>query len=169
MQSDIFKYAFSVIKNKLQENSSGKYVVVDDFSSEDKTTQVKLAVTDLFQAANDKIGQRIIIEEKMYEAPALYIMNLRIIFSGKSQEEILSVYGLIAAYFKVHNTYDCGEYNWHGNDKGKFFVEPVIRKESENYNDYLHLDYRIELKINSTKAENFVRVEKKNLSANQIK
>lgn len=168
MQSDIFKHAFSVIKNKLQENSSDKYVIVDDFSSEEKP-QVKLVVTDLFQAANDKIGQRIIIEEKMYEAPALYVMNLRIIFSGKSQEEILSAYGLIASYFKVHNMYDCGDYNWHGNDKGKFFLEPVIRKEPENYNGYLYLDYRIELKINSTKAESFARVEKKNLSANQIK
>lgn len=168
MQSDIFKHALSVIKNKLQENSPGKYAVVNDFSSGEKP-QVRLVVTDLFQAANDKIGQRIIIEEKMYEAPALYVMNLRIIFSGKSQEDVLSVYGLIASYFKVHNTYDCEEYNWHGNNKGKFFLEPVIRKEPENCNEYLYLDYRIELKINSTKAENFVRVEKKNLSANQIK
>lgn len=167
MQSDIFKYVVLYIKNSLSKDSKIKCDIVDEFS-EKHDRQLKIEIIDLFQSSNDKTGQKIIVNEKLYEVPAQYIMFLRISFSGKKLEEVLSLYGQVAVYFKDHNNFECGEYNWHGNELNKIFLEPVIRKEPIN-SEYLHLDYRIELQLNSNKGTDFVRVEKKVLNANQIK
>lgn len=169
MQSDIFKFVISCIKENLSSVSKGIYVITNSFSPDSAEIEMKIDVIDLFQSSNDKTGQRIIVDEKMYEVPAQYSLILRISFAGKSLEEILSAYGFVAAYLKDHNSFELQEYNWHGNTLTKFFLEPVIRKEIEYKNEYLHLDYRIELQLNSTKAENFVRVEKKVLDLNRIK
>lgn len=167
MQSDIFMYVISCIKTNLQKISGSKFVITDEFTTANKP-QIKIDVLDLFQSSNDKTGQKIIVDEKLYEAPAQYVLVLRILFDGKKIEEKLSAYGTVAAFFKDNNNFDLGEYNWHGNTTTRFYVEPVIRKDF-NKNEYLHLDYRIELQLNSNKEEKFVRVEKKVLNTNQIK
>lgn len=169
MQSDLFKYAIETIKNALKENAGGKYDVVEEFSDQGKN-QIRLSVADIFQSTNDKTGQRIIVDEIRYEVPAEFVMVLRISFAGKSLEDVLSNLGFVAVYFKDHNFFECGEYNWHGNEINKFFLEPIVRREIVNNNNgYLYLDYRLELHLNSVKEEKFVRVEKKVLSSNQIK
>lgn len=168
MQSDIFKHVIETVKKSLTEASGKLYKIVDGFTT-DKSNQIKIAVTDIFQIANDKTGQRIIVDEVRYEVPTQFVMNLRILFSGKTLEDTLSILGYVAAYLKDNNNFECGEYNWHGNDINRFFLEPVIRRESVINGENLYLDYKIELQLNSTKVENFVRVEKKDLRSNQIK
>lgn len=167
MQSDIFKYAVSTLKETLIKFPELKCEVVDEFV-DGKSNQVKLDVIDLFQCANDRTGQKIIVNEKMVDVPTQFVMILRISFSGKNLEENLSNYGRVAVFFKDNNSFECGDFGWYGNENGRFFVEPVIRRES-HCNEYLHLDYRIDLQLNSVKTEKFTRVEKKILNANQIK
>ncbi|MCR5254015.1 MAG: hypothetical protein K6C98_09935 [Treponema sp.] len=167
MQSDLFMYAVATIKDSIQNKSKCNFEVVEEFS--ENKNQIKVAVTDIFQTTNDKTGQRIIVDEIMYEVPTQYEMHLSILFNGKKQEEVLSALGKVAVLFKDNNSFECGEYNWHGNDLNRFFLEPVIKKTAEQSNNYLHLDYKIELQLNSVKEGHFNRVEKKILNANQIK
>ncbi len=168
MQSDIFKYAINCITDTLKTNADGHFSVTADFTKTEKP-QVRINVIDIFQSSNDKTGQKIIVDEKLYEVPAQYVLMVRISFAGAAMEEVLSAYGFVATYFKDHNSFDLGEFNWHGNTTSKFFLEPVIRREFSDKTDYLHLDYKIELQLNSVKPEKFARVEKKVLNANQIK
>ena len=168
MQSDIFKYVITCIKENLEKHSEGQFLVTNDFSTANKT-QVKIKVIDLFQCSNDKTGQTIVVGERRYEAPAQYVLVLRILITGKSEEDILSTYGNIAVFFKDNNNFDLGDYNWHGNTVSRFYLEPLIRNDFIENSEYLHLDYRIELQLNSGKEEKFVRVEKKVLNTNQIK
>lgn len=167
MQSDIFKYVVTCIKDSLIKDSNIECNIVENFS-DDIDKQIKIDVVDIFQTSNDKTGQRIIVDEKLYEVPAQYVMYLKLSFSGKTLEDVLSLYGQVAVYFKDHNNYECGEYNWHGNELNKIFLEPIVRRDPNN-GEYLHLDYRIEVQLNSINGTEFVRVEKKNLNANQIK
>lgn len=168
MQSDIFKYVITCIKENLQKVSGTQFTITTEFTAANKP-QIKIDVIDLFQCSNDKTGQKVIVNEKMYEVPAQYILIMRILFAGKKLEEILSAYGSVAAFFKDNNNFDLGEYNWHANTTTRFYVEPVIRKDFNDKSEYLHLDYRIELQLNSNKEEKVVRVEKKVLNTNQIK
>lgn len=166
MQSDVFKYVVTTIKENLANEKDLNCEIVDCFT-EGKQNQVKLEVIDLFQCANDRTGQKIVVKEKLIDIPTQYVMILRLSFSSKTLEENLSTYGQVAVYFKDHSSFDCGEYGWHGNN-GRFYIEPVVRTEIRNC-EYLHLDYRIDLQLNSVKDESFKRVEQKNLIANQIK
>lgn len=168
MQSDIFKFAINCVKDALKKNADGHFSVTTDFTKSEKP-QVKIDVVDIFQSSNDKTGQKIIVDEKLYEVPTQYVLMLRLSFGGGAIEDVLTAYGYVATFFKDHNSFDLGEFNWHGNTTSKFFMEPVIRREFSDKNEYLHLDYRIELQLNSEKPEKFARVEKKVLNANQIK
>lgn len=169
MQSDIFKFVIQSLKKELSTVSNIKFNIVDEILKDKKENQVQLSIRDIFQTSNDKIGQRIIVDEKRYEAPAAFEMRIRVnIFSGK-QEDALSLFGAIAVFFKDNNVFECGEYNWHGNDINRFVLEPIIKKDSTNsFDDFLFLDYKVEVQLNSLKGEKFVRVEKKELSAKQV-
>lgn len=166
MQSDLFMYALRTVKDSIRKNIKCGFEVVEEF--EDSKNQIKVSVTDLYQAANDKNGQRIAVADSLFEAPARYEMCFSVLFNGRKMEDVLSALGEVAVYFKDNNSFDCGDYNWHGNDLKKFFIEPVIRKDAVKGNDKLHLDYKIELQLNSVKEEHFRRVEKKILNTNQI-
>lgn len=167
MQSDIFKYVVETIKKSLTKNSENKFTVVDELIVDKKNNQVKVDVTDIYQTSNDKTGQRIIVDEKRYEVPTQFVMNIQISFAGKNLEEELSIIGLVAVILKDNSVFNCDEYNWHGNDLNKFFVEPIVRKTPLECGK-IHLDYRVEVQLNSRKGESFTRVEKKDLSAKQI-
>lgn len=167
MQSDIFKYALIKIKDSLKEIGDKSFTVVENLS--EGKNQVQVSVSDVFQCSNDKTGQRIIVGESRYEVPAQYIMILKLTFTGKSLEDKLSILGQVAAFFKDNNSFECGEYNWHGNESNAFFIEPVIRREANYNNKDLFLEYKIEIQVNSTKEEQFSRVKEKILNTNQIK
>ena len=169
MQSDIFKYVIQTLKKNLSAASEIEFSIVDDFSDESKN-EVKFLVTDIFQTTNDKTGQRIIVDELRYEVPALYQMRIRVLIHAPVLEDALSLFGYIAVFFKDNTVYECNEYNWHGNELNKFILEPVVRRDSTgNFSEALYLDYRVEVELNSLKGEQFVRVEKKDLSAKQVK
>lgn len=167
MQSDIFKYVIQSIKDRLEKESEKRFQIVDDILENKGRNQVKIDVLDIFQSSNDKTGQRIIVDEKRYEVPAQYVMQVSISFKGKNLEETLSTLGFVASILKDNSVYECNEYNWHGNDLNKFFLEPIVRNSFKETN-ILHLDYRVEVQINSRNGESFTRVEKKNLDSKQM-
>lgn len=169
MQSDVFSFVIQSLKKTLKTASDMNFHIVDEISKADSEKQIKFNVIDIFQTSNDKTGQRIIVNERRYEVPALYEMRIRISVFAPELDDALSLFGYIAVFFKDHTVYECGEYNWYGNESNKFILEPVVKKESAyGFSDYLYLDYRVEVQLNSLKGERFVRVEKKALNAKLI-
>ncbi len=170
MQSDIFKYVIQSLKKSLSASDEVKFTIVDDIQTDKNERQIKFDVTDIFQTANDKTGQRIIIDEQRYEIPSVYEMRIKVSCFAPKLEDALTLFGFVAVFFKDHSVYECGEYNWHGNTVNKFILEPVVRKDSkEKSSDTYDLNYRVEVQLNSVKGESFVRVEKKDLRSNMIK
>ena len=99
----------------------------------------------------------------------MYEMRVRVSMFAPVLEDALSLFGYVAVFFKDHTVYECGEYNWHGNEINKFILEPIVRRDSTGgFNDFFYLDYRVEVQLNSLKGESFVRVEKKELGAKQF-
>ena len=169
MQSDIFKYVIQALKQSLSTASDIPFSIVNEISKEKAENQIQFNVTDIFQTTNDKTGQRIIVDEQRYEVPAMYEMRLRVSIFAPELEDKLSLFGYVAVFFKDHTVYECGEYNWHGNEINKFILEPIVRMDcSCGFTDSFYLDYRVEVQLNSLKGESFVRVEKKELGAKQI-
>ncbi|MGN0384109.1 MAG: hypothetical protein ACI4DS_07555 [Eubacterium sp.] len=169
MQSDIFKFVIQSLKQNLSNASDFSFSIVDEISKDKSEKQIQFTVIDIFQTTNDKTGQRIIVDECRYEVPALYEMRIRVNIFAPQLEELLSLFGYVAVFFKDHTVYECAEYNWYGNEISKFILEPVIRKETINtFIDTFHLDYRVEVQLNSLKGEQFVRVEKKELNAKRF-
>ena len=170
MQSDIFKYVIQSLKKSLSASDEVKFTIVDDIQTDKNENQIKFDVTDIFQTANDKTGQRIVINEQRFEPPAIYEMCIKVSCFAPKLEDALALFGFVAVFFKDHSVYECGEYNWYGNTVNKFILEPVVRRESkEKSSDSYDLDYRVEVQLNSVKGESFVRVEKKDLRSNMIK
>ena len=169
MQSDIFKYVIQALKESLSTASDIPFSIVNEISKDKAESQIQFNVTDIFQTTNDKTGQRIIVDEQRYEVPAMYEMRVRVSMFAPVLEDALSLFGYVAVFFKDHTVYECGEYNWHGNEINKFILEPIVRRDSTGgFNDFFYLDYRVEVQLNSLKGETFVRVEKKDLSAKQV-
>ena len=169
MQSDIFKYVIQSLKSNLSTASNAEFSIVEKIEKENQTKQIEFEVLDIFQTANDKTGQRIIVDELRYEVPAYYEMRVRVKMYAPKLEDMLSLFGMVAVFFKDNVVYECNEYNWHGNEINKFILEPVVRREScKKFDEALFLDHRVEVQLNSRKGEQFVRVEKKDLSAKQV-
>lgn len=169
MQSDIFKFVVQSLKQSLSNASDFSFSIVDEILKDKSEKQIQFTVTDIFQTANDKTGQRIIVDGCIYEVPALYEMRIRVNIFAPQLEELLSLFGYVAVFFKDHTVYECTEYSWHGNEISKFILEPIIKKEAINtFADKFYLDYRVEVQLNSLRGEQFVRVEKKDLSVKQF-
>ena len=128
---------------------------------------IAVSVADMCQVMSDKGGQRIVINELMYEQPAMFEMVLSIEFSGKTAAEMLKKYCETAVFLKDNPAITIDEaYRWHGMNGNSVYIEPVIRKPSadkersgasENNGVLL---YRVEFSLNSQKPEEFKRVEK---------
>lgn len=130
---------------------------------------IRVIVNDLCQSMIDKSGQRIIVDEKQYEQPAVYEMSIQIVFEGTDIGMLLQAYGETAVLFKDEPEIDIGEYSWHGSAARKIYMEPVIRHvqyETVNYCNerYMYrLMYKTEFSLNSQKAYGFKRVEKRDI------
>lgn len=130
---------------------------------------VKVIVIDVCQIMSDKSGQKIIVDEKQYEQPAIYEICFSILISGKDIPSVLKAYGQIAVFFKDNSAIDIAEWKWHGCNSDKIYLEPVIRKTDCRKNSFddevqtVELLYKTECSLNSQKAYNFKRVEKRDI------
>jgi hypothetical protein len=136
---------------------------------------VVLSVTDICQTAVDKSGQRIVVDEKLYETPAQFMMGICCSVYGTAYAAVLNVLGEIAVCFKDNPSLDVSACNWHGNECRKVFVEPEIRQLEQSRfggRDGVHvlsLFFRIDFNINSRIGTGFKRVEKRDLHSNVLK
>lgn len=140
-------------------------VLVAEKSSDRCSIDVRVA--DMCQVMSDKSGQRIVINELMYEQPAMFEMMVSIEFSGESATEMLKKYCETAVFFKDNPAITIEDaYRWHGMNGNSVYVEPVIRKLSDGKEwsaaseGGMKLLYRVEFSLNSQKPEEFKRVEK---------
>lgn len=134
-----------------------------------KNVDVGIYVADIAQCMFDKSGQRIIVDEKQYEQPAMYEMSIVIKLSSSDQQTLLSAFGQIAVLFKDDPSIDIGSYAWHGCTNSKIYFEPVIRHVDFNKRNFINdvyfyeLVYKTEFSLNSQKAYGFKRVEKRDI------
>lgn len=133
----------------------------------DDGCSVRIRVDDVCQIMSDKSGQRLVINELLYEQPAVFEMCLAIEFSGSDTGKILRRYGETAVLLKDNPSITIEEaYRWHGMSGSSVYLEPVIRKSTpveeprSAAGDSVVLMYRAEFSLNSQKPEEFKRVEK---------
>jgi hypothetical protein len=176
-QSAILKASYEVIYKNLSElgekdgqfqmGNSGKEVPKD----EQKPT-VCLAVSDLCQLYPDKNGQKIEVDETIFEVPTRLGCIFSLTISAEAYPPLLETAGRLIQYFKDNNTILLEGYKWHGENEGKIFIEPVIRKPEPK--DWLKthdlpavsLEYTLEVGINSQKGVPFKRVDKRVVKGN---
>lgn len=150
---------------------SGVYSKLSESIKKIKTGEVEagLYIKDICQCMFDKSGQQIIVDEKMYEQPAIYEICLGIKIQGKDISDVLKTYGQIAVYMKDNPSISIEEWKWHGSSSDKVYFEPVIRhadlsKSSfENGVHSFELLYKTEISLNSQKSSEFKRVEKREI------
>lgn len=176
-QSDIAGCIYTALFEELQK-VGGTAFSVREFADgiTDFTVPVVVpSVTDICQIAVDKSGQRIIVDEKQYETPAQFKMDVRIAVYGDAYAAVLGVLGEIAVCFKDNPSLDVTACNWHGNECSKAFVEPEIRQpDAQRFCDKEHvhvlaLSYRIDFNLNSRIGIGFRRVEKRDLHSTVLK
>lgn len=146
-------------------------------AAEDKIRQIKntndviinVFVKDLCQCMLDKSGQRIIVDEQQYEQPAMHEMCIGVVIKGKNLSDVLKAYGKASVYFKDNPSVDISNWKWHGCSSDKIYLEPVVRKLDLSKNGFdgefhkFELLYTIDFSLNSQKANEFKRVEKRNI------
>lgn len=170
-QSDILKASYEKIYDNLSElgrkedlflmsNKGIKHPETDTHSL------VCLGFSDVCQLCPDKNGEKVEENETIFETPARIGCMLSINIVSKQYNQLLEAVGLLVQYFKDNNEIILDEYKCHGEEEGKIYIEPVIRKvESQQLhkiNDFpvITLEYQMEMGINSLKGTKFKRVDK---------
>lgn len=146
------------------------YKKVKEIVSRDKKENCKVSVKDICQTACDKNGQRIIVNEQMYEQPTMFEMCLSIGFEGEDYGEMLRKYCEIAVFLKDNPTIEIEEEcKWHGMTGNVVFLEPIVRKldleeqKEKKADEKIELLYKVEFSLNSQKSFEFKRIEKRDI------
>lgn len=131
--------------------------------------KVSVRVNDLCQCMFDKSGQHIIVNDLQYEVPSACLMCIGVVIEGKNLPDVLNAYGETSVYFKDNPSVNIEKWKWHGYSDDKSYLEPVVRKldfDKKSFNGESHkfeLLYTIEFSLNSQKANEFKRVEKRDI------
>lgn len=177
MQSGVLGYAYRSLRDRLESlaTESGMYTMVTGSGacSDNNKPSVNILVTDICQIAQDKNGQRIVVDELRYELPSLVAVSISLVISGNESDTILDVAGCISGYMKDNPVISAGEYNWHGNSNGRIYVEPIIRGPTLRQlyvqdKQQVVMEYCFEAGINSGIGEAFTRVEKREVRSDFI-
>ena len=174
-QSSVLRVCYEKIYKNLSVlgGESGLFSVENGAVKDTKgKAAVFLCVSDIGQLAVDKNGEKLIVDEMTYEAPAWvgYILSLKVI--AGVYPDLLEIVGLLIRYFKDANIIDIGKYIWHGGEKGVVVIEPVIHEPVLNKAIHdkdlpnLTLEYRLEMAVNSEKGTPFRRVEQRKILGN---
>lgn len=175
-QSDIAADIFAEFSTSLEKaGDNGKLFTVAGTVPDYAAVSAPVAVpdiTDICQTESDKTGERIVVEEKLYELPAQYEIALRCSLYGNEYETLLKAFGEIAVYFKDNPCFEGEAFVWHGSDRKKVFIMPEIRRAdsthmfAENRIHCLQLNYRVSFAVNSRNGIGFKRVEKRDMHSN---
>ncbi|MDR0312020.1 MAG: hypothetical protein LBI14_00320 [Treponema sp.] len=176
-QSAILRASYEAIYNDLSKlGKENKLFLMGDGDSSKTGTEasVYLGISDLSQICADKNGQKIVEDEMTFEAPTQVGCIFFLTVSAKTYPPILEAVGSLIQYFKDNNAIVLEDHKWHGEDKGKIFIEPVIREPELQKEIKIHeipaiiLKYRMEMGINSQKGTPFKRIEKRTIKGNII-
>jgi hypothetical protein len=179
-QSSILRYTYELFYNNLASlGDELKLFTVENDTIKSKNPNSKykscvfMEVSDISPLSQAKNSERIVINENHYESPTSigFIISLSVI--SDNYFELLESLGAIVRYFKDNNTILAKEeFNWHGNESGKIYIEPFLHKPGEKYrptatdHPSLSLEYYIEVAINSENGTPFRRVEKYEIHGN---
>jgi hypothetical protein len=140
----------------------------------DDGAKVILGVSDVCQLCPDKNGEKVEENEMIFEVPARLGCVLFLTVISKAYPALLETAGLLIQYFKDNNYIQLEDYKWHGDNEGKIFIEPVIRKPEPSGGTkncdlpYITLKYTMEMSINSQKGTPFRRVEKREIKGSTM-
>jgi hypothetical protein len=173
-QSSILRHCYNKIFQilKREGETSKLYNLSErifDGNIKDARTAVFVEVSDLAQILQDKNGEKVFIDEQQFAAPTYIACIFTIEIASVHYENVLETAGHIIRYFKDNNTFETGEYNWHGNIHQKIYIEPIIRDPENNrmmkkYSmPFVSLEYRIEAAINSEIDGTFKRVQSREI------
>jgi hypothetical protein len=172
-QSKIFRTVYEAVSDALagEGKTSGLFTLLPGGSgAADRPAEalVRLEVADLCQTAGDKNGQRLIEEEKSYEAPARFTMVLAVRGEAPSYPALLEAMGCVARFLKDNPSVSVKDCAWHGSEESEVFLEPVVREPSAAGPEAgglpcLTLYYRVDAALNSERGKSFRRVEKRDL------
>ena len=162
-QTDIFSLVFERVKQKVENLTNEK-----EMSKLIKTLDSKyeIDINDISQFMVDKNGEKVVLDEKLYEAPSYYQMIVAIKVFGKTLSSVLRLYGMIARYIKDEPKIDISDCNWMMSGTNSAYMDSVVgspnpdrnsRDEDGNYNYVLR--YEIIVGLNSHNAKEFVRVK----------
>jgi hypothetical protein len=167
-QSAILRAGYEEIYKKLSvlSEETKLFVMRDKDENVSNETRVILGVSDICQLFSDKNGEKVEENGMIYEAPTMVgcVFSLSVI-SG-NYPSLLETVGRLIQYFKDNNYIQLDDYKWHGENDGKIFIEPVVRKPElragfkDRYLTAFTLEYLMEIGINSQKGTSFKRVEK---------
>lgn len=176
-QSAILKASYEMIYKNLSDLGKEKKIftvndggVVSPKSETDASVYV--GISDICQLCPDKNGEKVEVDEILFETPAQIGCILFITITSKFHPVLLETAGSIIQYFKDNNAIIVQDYKWHGENEGKIYIEPLIRKLEPQRMSKAHdmpvvtLEYQIEMGINSLKGTPFKRVEKPIIKGN---
>jgi hypothetical protein len=176
-QSAILKAAYETVYKGLSElgEKNGLFWVgtgAPEVPKDGQPAAVYLGVSDICQLYPDKNGSKIEVDEMIFEVPARVGCIISLTVMSEIYPPLLETAGQIIQYFKDNNNIRLEDYKWHGEDEGKIFIEPVIRKPEPAGRPKIHdlpaisLEYILEVGINSLKGTAFKRVEKQVVKGN---
>jgi hypothetical protein len=176
-QSAILRAAYETIFKELSElgKKDGLFKVgngTPQMLKDKQPAAVYLGVSDICQLYPDKNGQKIEVEKMIYEAPTRVGCVFCLTVISETFPSLLEAAGQLIQYFKDNNTILLESYKWHGEDEGKIYIEPIVRKPELGDRLKTHdlpiisLGYTLEVGINSQKGIPFKRVEKKVIKGN---
>jgi hypothetical protein len=167
-QSAILRASYEEIYKNLSALSEETklFVMCDKYEDALNETRVILGVSDICQLSSDKNGEKVEENGMIYEAPTMVgcVFSLSVI--SKSYPSFLETAGLLIQYFKDNNYIQLEDYKWHGENDGKIFIEPIVRKPElrvgfkERYFTAFTFEYLMEIGINSQKGTSYKRVER---------
>jgi hypothetical protein len=175
-QFAVLRYCYDSVFEilKREGESSGLYTVAEYSVTEKMKTKkstVYIRISDLCQISQDKNGEKVFIDEQQFPAPTFMAFIFTIEISAQQYQDALETAGFIVHHFKDNNSFDAGEYNWHGNKNDAMYMEPIIREPEINRmrnnlaEASVFLEYRIEAAINSEKGGVFKRVQSRDIKA----
>jgi hypothetical protein len=138
------------------------------------SSTVYMGVSDVSQLVHDKNNQKIFVDDVSYDAPTFVGMVLALAVMAKTYSEALEIMGCVIRYFKDNSSFALGNYAWHEEEKGFFYLEPLVRDTRAagginlQESPVLTLEYKIELAINSENGVQFKRVEQRDIKSKNM-
>ena len=155
-QSAVLRHCYDSLSGIFEDlgKSSGLFTIDKrDGKEPSRGAAVYLGVSDLAQVSQDKNGEKVFVDEKVYAAPTYAAFILAVSVRADSYPALLEVTGCIIRYFKDNPSFPIGDYSWHGMPGDQIYIEPVIREPARGKtvpeSPGVILEYRVEAAVNS--------------------